>query len=172
MDFIKRMKKREFIEMALKTICAILASFLAMILMEGMIYGIQLNALVKNGSSAIYITNADKTEGTIAYCIERGQNENGETQYVVLCYNEGLDSEWSSASDDLKTKEECEALAVREVVFHAPNAFIFSITPVHYVVMVVFVLLVAGFFVYRFIALNKSYKEIEDNFKKTGTIEL
>ena len=173
MDFIKRMKKREFIEMALKTVCAILASFLAIILMEGMIYGIQLNALVKNGSSVTFITNDEKTDGTIAYCIERGENENGETQYVVLAYNEGIqDNEWSCASGDLKTKEECEALAVREVVFHAPNAFIFSITPVHYVVMVVFVLLVAGFFVYRFIALNKSYKEIEDNFKKTGTIEL
>lgn len=73
MDFIKRMKKREFIEMALKTICAILASFLAIILMEGMIYGIQLNALVKNGSSVTFITNDEKTDGTIAYCIERGE---------------------------------------------------------------------------------------------------
>lgn len=172
MDFIKRMKKREFIEMTLKTICALLASFLAIILMEGMIYSIQLNALVKNGSNAIYMINSDKTEGTIAYCIERGENEDGETLYVVVAYNEGMDNEWSAASKDLKTREECEELNVVDVVFHAPNAFIFSITPVHYVVMVVFVLLVAGFFVYRFIVLNKSYKAIEDNFKKTGVIEL
>ena len=105
MDFIKRMKKREFIEMTLKTICALLASFLAIILMEGMIYSIQLNALVKNGSNAIYMINSDRTEGTIAYCIERGENEDGETLYVVVAYNEGMDNEWSAASKDLKTRE-------------------------------------------------------------------
>lgn len=172
MDFIKRMKKREFIEMTLKTLCALLASFLAIILMEGMIYGIQLNALLTNGQSATFIRDEEHNTGTTAYCIERGENESGEVLYAVLAYNEGSEVEWSCASEDLQTKEECEALNVVNVVYHAPNAFIFSITPVHYVVMVVFVLLVAGFFVYRFIALNKSYKEIEDNFKKTGTIEL
>ncbi len=167
MDFIKRMKKREFIEMALKTLCAMLASFLAIILMEGMIYGIELNALITKGSNAVSITNEDKTEGTIAYCIKRGEDE-----YVVVCYNEGMDTEWSCASSTTYTKEECENLNVKKAVFHAPNAFIFSITPVHYVVMVVFVLIVAGFFVYRFVVLGKNYKEIENNFNKTGTIEL
>ena len=170
------MKKREFIEMTLKTICALLASFLAIILMEGMIYGIQLNALVKKSANAVYLYSKENDEGTIAYCVEQGTNDDGETLYVVLCYNEGSDNEWSAASKDLKTKQECEDLKnefkVKDVVFHAPNAFIFSITPVHYVVMVVFVLLVAGFFVYRFIVLNKSYRAIEDNFKKTGVIEL
>lgn len=165
MEFIKRMKKREFVEMTLKTICAILASFLAIILMEGMIYGIQLNAYLKNGSTEVAVNNT-----TIAYCIERGKDE-----YVVLCYNEGWDEEWSCSSTTLRSKEECENLegtAVKEVVFHAPNAFKFSITPVHYAVMAVFVVLVAGYFVYRFVALTKAYKEIEDNFNKNGVIEL
>ena len=45
---------------------------------------------------------------------------------------------------------------------HAPNAFKFSITPVHYVVMTVFVLGVAGFFTYKFIALTKEYKKIAE----------
>ena len=45
MEFINKMKKREFIEMGLKTLAAVFAAFLAIILMEGMIYGIQLNAL-------------------------------------------------------------------------------------------------------------------------------
>ena len=167
------MKKREFVEVTLKTICALLASFLAIILMEGMIYGIQLNAYITNGQNATFIKNEETNTGTTAYCIERGKNEDGETLYVVLAYNEGSEDEWSCASEDLKTMQECEEdLNVANIVYHAPNAFIFSITPVHYVVMVVFVLLVAGFFVYRFIALNKLYKEIEENFKKTGTIEL
>ena len=43
---------------------------------------------------------------------------------------------------------------------------------VHYVVMAVFVSAVAGFFVYKFIMLNKSYKKIEEEFAKTGSIEI
>ena len=39
MDFIKKMKKREFIEMSLKTVAAVLSAFIAVILMEGMILG-------------------------------------------------------------------------------------------------------------------------------------
>ena len=61
---------------------------------------------------------------------------------------------------------------VKEVKFNAPNAFMFSITPTHYVVMVIFVLGVAGFFTYKFISLAKEYKKIEENFRKTGTIEI
>ena len=95
--------------------------------------------------------------------------------YFVLYYNEnaeGEDSyEWSANKNDLKTKEECEALSVKEVVYRAPNAFEFSITGTHYIIISIFVAVVAGYFVYRFVRLTKEYKHIEDNFKKTGTIE-
>ena len=53
MEFIKQMKKREFIEMGLKTLAAVMAAFLAIILMEGMIYGIKLNAFETKGSTSI-----------------------------------------------------------------------------------------------------------------------
>ncbi len=174
MDFIKRMKKREFIEMGLKTLATVLAGFLAIILMEGMIYSIKLHALTTKGSSEMMLN--DKETGTIAYCIKQGEDK-----YFVLCYNEGqtkngASSDWSSIANKYRTKAECEALegtSVRKVVFDAPNAFTLSITsPVHYVVMTVFMAGIAGFYVYKFIRLGQSYKKIEEEFNKTGTIEI
>ena len=50
------------------------------------------------------------------------------------------------------------------------NAFKFSITPTHYIIMAVFVLAVGGYFVYRFIKINNTYKQIVDEYNKTGTI--
>ena len=163
MDFIKKMKKREFIEMGLKTLAALLAAFLVIILMEGMIYSIQLHALEKSDTSTTYPST------TIAYCIEKEDNK-----YFVLYFNEDTfdegNYEWS-ANSTLKTEEECKALKVKEVVWGAPSAFKFSITGTHYVVIAVFVAIVAGFYTYRFIRLVKEYNRIEDNFRKNGTIE-
>ncbi len=165
MEFIKKMKKREFIEMGLKTLAAIMAAFLAIILMEGMIYGIELNALKTAGKGHVTFSNS-----TIAYCIKEDDDK-----YFVVYYNpENTEKQWSATKDNFKTKEECLAMegsTVKEVVMHAPNAFVFSITPIHYVVMAVFVSAVAGFFVYKFVALTKEYQKIEDQFKKNGTIE-
>jgi len=159
MEFIKRMKKREFLEMGLKTAAALLAAFLAIILMEGMIYSIQLHAL-KTESSSYLATSSS----TIAYCIEQDDDK-----YLVLFYNEEQEYQWS-ASTDTMTLDEVNKLTVKELVFDAPNAFQLSITGVHYVVMGLFVAIVAGFFVYRFIRLAKVYKGIEEEFVKTGTI--
>ena len=148
--------------MALKTICAVLGAFVAIILMEGMIYGIEMNALKTNGSTA-----SSSTDLTIAYCIEVDDD-----QYFIVYYNEGMPSEWSAVGSDIRTRAECENIAAKEIVFHAPSAFEFSITPIHYVIMSAFMLIVVGFFVYRFIMLKKEYDTIEDNFKKTGNIEI
>lgn len=176
MDFIKKMKKREFIEMGLKTLAAILAAFLAIILMEGMIYSIYLNDLKTNPNRDTYTTTENHT---IAYCIKEGEDK-----YFVIYYNDnpnskGLDrSEWSAKHDEFLTKQECLDLQdknvtkayVKDVVFKAPNAFDFSISSVHYIVMAVFVAAVGGFFTYKFIALSKEYQKIEKEYKEKGTI--
>ena len=170
MDFIKTMKKREFIEMGLKTLAAILAAFLAIILMEGMIYAIELNALKTKGT-----TSSANSGSTIAYCIQESINKDA---YYIVYYTAENDPkyQWSSIGTDIKTKEECLKMVtdqkVKEVVFHAPNAFDFSITSTHYIVMTVFVLAVAGFFVYKFFNIAKGYKQTEEQFLKTGTIEI
>ena len=147
--------------MALKTLSALLASFLAIILMEGMIYAIELNAIYNHSTVAIFYS--DKTT---AYCIEQEPD-----QYFVICYDEE-DKTWSGTGDTLYTKEECENFNAKNIVFNAPSAFIFSITPIHYVIMVLFVLVVAGFFVYRFVAIKKDYDRIIKEFNETGTIEI
>ena len=160
MDFINKMKKREFIEMGLKALASVLAAFLAIVLMEGMIYSIELNALKTKGTT--YTAYADST---IAYCIKEDDDK-----YFVVYYNEGSEKEWSATKNTYLTEEQCKNLTVKEVVWNAPNAFEFSISGVHYVVMAVFMSAIVGFFVYKFIRLNNEYKKIEDEFNKTGSI--
>lgn len=170
MEFIQRMKKREFIEMGLKTLAALLACFVAIILMEGMIYSITLNSYMKNGGG--YTLNGDSTT---AYCIEVEDD-----QYFVLYHNVWADGKegWGAASTstELLSKSDCEALltnnSVGELHYNAPNAFDFTINWIHYLVITVFVAAVGGFFVYRFIALTKEYNKIVSNFEKTGEIEI
>lgn len=167
MEFINKMKKREFIEMGLKTLTVILAAFLAIILMEGMIYGIKLNQ-IKSKTSETKVNNS-----TIAYCLKESDDK-----YTVIFKNYDEDANeviWSCMKDKTYTKAQCDAMKgtdVKEVVFHAPNAFELSISGVHYVVMAVFMSAIIGFFVYKFVKLTKDYKKIEDEFNKTGTISI
>lgn len=170
MEFIKKMKKREFVEMSLKAGAAILAAFLAIILMESMIYSIKLNAL-----KTTQTTSTTSSESTIAYCI-KDKND----KYFVIYHdpengtgvNEKGEKIYWASSAILKTKAECEKLNVKEVEFHAPNAFDLTITPSHFIYMSIFIAGVAGFFVWRFIALANTYKKIEQQYEKDGTIEL
>ncbi len=174
MEFIKNMKKREFIEMGLKTLAAILAAFLAVILMEGMIYSIKLNALKTKGNG-----HSSMTDSTIAYCIKESPSSD---KYFVIYYNKAngisiqKDDEWSSTKTARYTlaelKEDSFTNSVKKVVMHAPSAFDFSITPIHYVVIGLFMGAVAAFFIVKFVLLSKQYKKIEENFIKTGTIEI
>lgn len=166
MDFINKMKKREFIEMGLKAFAALMAAFLAIILMEGMIYGINLNAYKTKASTSTTLSGS-----TIAYCIE----EDDDKFFVLFLSKDAEGKEYWSATQTRYTKAECEAMevsTVKEVVMRAPTAFEFTITPIHYVVMAVFVAAVAGFFTYKFVALTKQYNKIEKEFKETGTISL
>ncbi|MBE5741505.1 MAG: hypothetical protein E7351_03160 [Clostridiales bacterium] len=169
MEFINTMKKREFLEMGLKALASILAAFLAIILMEGMIYSIELNALKTKGHTGVQSINTSTT----AYCIKQGEDK-----YFVVYHNpdnaiEGQD-EWAAIAGEqnYKTRAQCEALSAKEVVFQAPNAFIFTIDAIDYVIMSVFVAIVAGYFVYRFLKLKKSYEKLVEEYKTTGTIEI
>ena len=163
------MKKREFIETALKAGAALLASFIAIILMECMIYGIYLNALndeTKNHSGY--------SSSSVVYAYE--VSEGKYNLYTDLDpYNYGLEG-WASELNITKAEFDAKiqngTISADKIIYRTPNAFELSVEPIHYAVMAIFVLIVAGYFVYRFVRLNKSYKQIEDEFKRTGTIEL
>ena len=154
MEFIKKMKTREFIEMGLKTLTAICIAFIAIILMEAMIYNIQLNAFRnnQNGNGSAITGN-----GVVAYCIEEAEDK-----YFVLYHittEDEFEMEWRAKPNNelnLLTKAECEALKASrtKVVYGAPSAFEFSITPIHYVVMAVLIAGVGGYFAYRFVICN------------------
>lgn len=171
MDFIKKMKKREFIEMSLKTVAAVLSAFIAVILMEGMIYGIYLN-YYKTKST----TSVTQAQSTVAYCIKESDDK-----YFVLYYNDSLPKQrdrWSATSNSTKTKAQCEELLneenpqVKEIIWKAPSASKLSMSPVHYVVITIFIAGVAGYFVYKFVKLKKLYDSIEKEYKETGTISI
>lgn len=170
MDFIKRMRKREFVETGLKTAIAVLACFIAIILMCGMIYSIGVKSYMKYGKGSI----STSTE-TTAYCIEVKED-----QYFILYYNPNSEGSKLTANaitdSNLKTKAQCEALAsVKEIKFGAPNAFIVLnefIEGWHIAIIAVIVAGVMGYFVYRFIKLGRDYKKVIDKFEKTGEIEI
>lgn len=160
MDFIKKMKKREFIEMALKTLASFFAVLLAFLLLEGMIYGIKLNLLYENAGEPSAVQSV-----TTAYCIEQKDGS-----YLALIHREDVNL-WTS---QITTKENCTKsyLTAREVVFDAPSAFVFSVEGWHFAVLAGLVVAVLGFFTYRFVRLGMSYKKIEEQYLKDGTIEI
>ena len=169
MEFIKQMKKREFIEMGLKAFAALLAAFLAIILMEGMIYGIKLNSII-NPKTPISNILTQENKSTV-YCF------NEEDGLYTVVYHTGIEgyTPWIAyrkrlSLEDIQNPE--FATFVKDVKMRPPNAFELSITGTHYIVMAVFIAGIAGFFTYKFISLNKSYKKVEENFLKTGAIEL
>ena len=162
MEFIKQMKKREFIEMGLKALASLFAVFLAIILMEGMIYGIALNHLSTNPGNP-----SKSTSHTTAYCIEHDDDN-----YLVLYHlKDKYNDSWFS---EIKVKDDytAEELEVAKVIYDEPNAFELSIEGFHFAIMAVLVVAVAGYFTYRFIRLNQAYKKIEAQYLKDGTIEI
>ncbi len=170
MEFIKKMKKREFIEMGLKTLIAFFACFIAVVLMCGMIYSIGIKSYMKYGKGSI----STSTE-TTAYCIKVKED-----QYFVLYYNPNSEGSKLTANaitdSNLKTKQQCEELtSVKNTVFGAPKASIILdefVEGWHIAIVAVIVAGVMGYFVYRFIKLANDYKKVEDKFEKTGVIEI
>lgn len=165
MELIRRMKKREVVEITLKMLAAILTSIVAIIFMECMMYSVDMHILFENNSMKY---SSDST----AYCIKVDDDK-----YNVIFYNPYDDYPWSANRKDTPfTKSEIQDLLnskyIKEIVWHAPNVFIFTITPIHYIIMAIFLSGVSGFFIYKFIVLNKEYNKIIDKYNKTGTIEI
>lgn len=171
MEFIKKMKKREFIEMSLKALAALLVAFMAIILMEGMIYSIQLNSLYNSTSSLTTVTNS-----TTAYCIPQSDD----MYFIVCCIHQEDGNKWTShKTDSLKSKENCIKrladldIAEEDIQWRAPNAFELSVDALRLSLMIIVLVgAVGGYFAYRFVSLAKQYKKIEDEFQRTGTIEI
>lgn len=67
MEFIKRMKTREFIEMGLKTLASVLAGLIVIILMEAMIYSIFMKTINKTTSIS---GDPSKAEYYITECVD------------------------------------------------------------------------------------------------------
>ena len=158
MEFLKKMKSREMIEMSLKTIFAVIVALVLIILMEGMIYSIYMDKIDKNHPTSGYVP-----QQCVAYCEEVAEDE-----FKIYLHNSEAGS-WSTKAYN-ESREQIENAGYGEVIWRTPNAFEVSINGVHYVVMAVFVAGVLCFYGWRFFKLNKEYKAFENKYKKTGKI--
>ena len=163
MEFLKKMKSREMIEMSLKTIAAVLLGLILIILMEGMIYGIYMNK-IKDSTTTQWTPSA-----CVAYCEKTGDND-----YNVYLYNTESKG-WQtldSAGSKVITKEEIESSKYEEIIWRAPNAFDVSINGIHYVVMAVFIVAIGGLYGWRFYKLHRDYVSFEKKYNKTGKLPI
>jgi len=261
MDFIKRMKRREYIEMGLKTAIGILLGIIVIFFMEAMIYGIYMNAIEdksqntrKEQTSVYYVDKLGDNKYNIytkenvgdekkpaivwtylhkeisqakyddltkdagvmfgydatlykvdvdmpnatpdeVYAVNSNsdsaykqilakENEDTETTYFegatfTISFRETETSEYVKSEHENLTYNEFVALysqagdMVRynnKIIYHAPNAFDIYLNGVHYAVMVIFLVVIAGVFVWRFVLINKEYAKIEKRYKKTGKV--
>ena len=157
MEFLKKMKSREIVEMSLKTLMAVLVGLVLIVLMEGMIYGIYMDKINDNTTSQYAAGDC------IAYCEEVGDDE------FKVYLNYTIDDSWSVKLIN-SSKEGIENSGYKKVVWDAPNPFEVSISGVHYIVMGAFIVAILGFYGWRFYKLNKEYTKFEKRFQKTGKI--
>ncbi len=157
MEFLKKMRSRENVEMVFKTICAVLVGIILVFLMERMIYGIYMDKIKENKASQ-YIASQ-----CVAYCEEI---EDG--TFKVYLHNTKSGSWHIKAYDESKAL--IESAGYKDVVYRTPNAFDVSITGVHYIVIAVFIAGILGFYGWRFYKINKEYTKFEKKYKKTGKI--
>jgi len=157
MNFLKKMKSREMVEMSLKTIFMVIVGIILIILMEGMIYNIYMNKINENTT-----TQSIPAQCTV-YCEQVDEDE-----FKVYLHNTESGS-WSVKTLP-ESKTTIENAGYNEIVWRTPNAFEVSITGTHYVVMAVFIAGILGFYGWRFFKLNDEYKKFEKKYQKTGKI--
>lgn len=157
MEFLKKMKSRETIEMVLKTISALVLGLILIILMEGMIFGIYMKKINEN----------DATQYTVSQCIAYCE-EVGEDKYKV--YLENTETGSFSVKITQDSREKIESDGYIDVIWRAPNAFEVSINYVHYIVMGVFLAIILAIYIWRFYKLYQEYKVFERKFIRTGKI--
>ena len=157
MEFLKKMKKREMIEMSLKSVFGLIVGLILIILMEGMIYGIYMDKINENKANQYMPVHC------VAYC-----QEVSEDQYKIYLHDEASGSWHIKAFNE--SKEQIENAGYKNFVFRKPNAFDVSITGTHYVVMAIFIAGVLVLYGWRFYKLDKEYKSFEKKYKKTGKI--
>ena len=260
MDFIKKMRRREYIEMALKTVIGLLIGVIVIFFMEAMIYNIHMKSINENtqtkgdpskavyyvvkesadkydiyvenflldGATNKYVTswmryrkdinkadldaltkkagvlynfnanlykvevdmpNTDSDEiyasvsnkSAYAQIVEK-ENEDENVNYFenatfTVSFRESAESEYvESNHKDLSYDEFIAlgtapgAIAKNKIVNHTPNAFDIYLNGTHYAVMALFLAIIAGVYVWRFILVNKEYSKIEKRYKKTGKV--
>lgn len=156
MEFLKKMKSREMIEMSLKTIAAVLAGLILILLMEGMIFGVYMNHIDKNKATQW------TPQTCVMYCAEQADGT------YDLYIHDVENGSWQVKQDVEKANIATDGF--KDVIWRAPNAFDVSIKGVHYFVMAGFIVAILGFYGWRFYRIHKEYKGFEKKLKKTGNI--
>lgn len=174
MEFLKHMKKREYIEMGLKTAIGVLLGIIVIFFMEAMICNIYMDAIKDHPGSY-----PSTPEDSVFYVVK---NDN-KTYDIYLNYDpDGVDSwvlhhdDYSQSSYDALWEEGVGELWKADnskngaVLNRKPNCFDIYMNGVHYAVMVVFILAIGGVYAWRFTLIAKEYKKLERKFNKTGKV--
>lgn len=148
-------RKQGIIRLIFTSSISFIVAVLFVIALEGMIYGIYINA-AKTTKSVAY-----SPDTTIAY-VDKNKEEG---KYRVYYYNETYSPQWCSQLIDESERQNLEN-AVSKVVNGAPSAFELSITPTHYVVIALFLGAVACFFVFKFVDFNNNFKLAKKELEK------
>lgn len=157
MEFLRKIRSRDTLEMTLKAIMAVLISIILIFLMEAMIHGIYIKKINEN------VKGTTIPSQQIVYCEEIDSN-----QYKVYVHDPE-NSSWHSLAGN-RSKEYIESAGFKEINYRKPNAFDVSITWVHYVVMGVFIVAVISFYGYRFYKLDRDYAKFKAKIQKTGRL--
>lgn len=173
MEFLNRMKKREYIEMGLKTAIGVLLGIIVIFLMEAMITSIYMKSIDNREGS--YPSTA---ESSVYYVIENSDN----TYDIYLNYEPNGADVWVLHYDNC-SQEKYEALWETDgelyrsnhsekggVIFREPNCFDIFINWAHYLVMVIFIMAIGGVYAWRFTLISKEYKKLAKKLNKTGKV--
>lgn len=116
MEFLKRMKKREFIEMGLKTAIGILLGIIIVFLMEAMIYNIYIDAI---NSATKY---SGKPENAVYYVVENGNNT-----YDIYLHYDDENSNWALNYNDLSQDDFNEKMITQRGELYNADSTLYKI---------------------------------------------
>lgn len=116
MEFLNRMKKREYVEMGLKTAIGILLGIIVVFLMEAMIYNIYIDAIK---STTKY---SGKPEAAVYYVVE-----NDNSTYDVYLHYDDENSNWALNYNDLSQDDFDEKMIAERGALYGTDSTLYKI---------------------------------------------
>ncbi len=155
--FLKRMRRRECVEMVLKTLTALFVGVIVAIAMEYMIYGIYLRNIPVVSSNTL-ISSSEY----VLYC-----DENPKTDTYTIFINDEMDN-WFVYKTNVTEQELDENYRFFSKEFRRPSMSELYLDTDHYIVIGAFLGIILIVYVGLFIAMLSAYKRLMRRYALTG----